>query len=130
MSSPETRDKSNDYGYFTLGVLFVLIGMRFFFDRAMSGQYRLFTASCLVAGVVILVTSPKYMWRFSSVCTSIMIFGGMSVLYGVLVFVTGESGGPASDHVARTSGIYPLIAGAIIAMVGFVLRVVSSVFHP
>src|SRR5437762_14359753 len=117
MSSPETRDKSNDYGYFMLGVLFVLIGARFFFDPAVSGQYRLFTASCLVAGVVMLVTSPKYMWRFSSVCTSIMIFGGMWVLYGVLVLITGESGGPASEHIAHTSGIYPLIAGAIIAMI-------------
>ena len=130
MSSPETRDKTNDYAYFTVGVLFVLIGMQFVFDRAMSGQFRLFTGSCLVAGVVMLVTSPKYMWRFSSVCISIMSFGGLMALYGVLVFLTGESGGPASQHISHSSGIYPLIAGGIIAMIGFVFRVIYSVFHP
>ena len=28
--APERRDKTNDYGYFTLGVLLLLIGVRFF----------------------------------------------------------------------------------------------------
>lgn len=64
MTAPETRDKSYDHMYFVFGVLFVLIGLRFFFDRGMKGQYQLFTASCFIVGVVMLVTSPKYMWRF------------------------------------------------------------------
>jgi hypothetical protein len=130
MSAPESRDRSNDYGHLILGVLLTLIGATFFTTRVAGAQERLFTGACLIAGVAMLATSPKYMWRFSSVCTSIMIFGAMWILYGVLVFLMGESGGLATHQVAHTSGIYPLIAGAIIAMIGFVLRIVYSVFHP
>ena len=130
MPTPESRDKSNDYGYFIVGVLLSLIGVSFFTTRVLGAQHRLITAVCLIAGVAMLATAPKYMWRFSSVCTSIMLFGGTWVLYGILVFITGESGGPATHHVEHISGIYPVIAGAIIAMVGFVLRVIYSVFHP
>jgi len=129
MAAPESRDKSNDYGYFIVGVLLTLIGATFFTTPVAGTQERLFTGTCLIAGVAILATSPKYMWRFSSVCTSIMIFGGMGILDGVFVLLTGESGGPATQHVTAASGIYLLIAGSVIAMIGFVLRIIYSVFH-
>ena len=58
-----------------------------------------------------------------------MIFGGMWVLYGTLVFFTGESGGPASHHVPHTSGLYLIVAGVIIAITGFILKGVYSVFN-
>ena len=130
MATPEKRDDSEDYSYFTFGVLMLLIGSRFFVSEAAFSQERLFTGSCLVVGVVILATVPKYMWRFSSLCTSIMVFGAFSALYGVVVFATGETGGPASQHTSHTNGIYPFIAGGILVMFGFVLKGIYSLFHP
>ena len=129
MTTPERRNENDDQGYFILGIVLTLIGVTFFTTRVVGAQERLFTAACLIVGVVILATAPRYMWRFRALCTSVIVFGGISVLYGVLVFVTGESGGPASHHVAHTSGIYPIAAGAIIAMIGFVLRTIYSAFH-
>ncbi len=128
MPSPEPREKSNDYGAFTAGVVFVLIGSRFFTTQTLSTQERLFTAACLLFGAAILATVPRQMWRFSALCIAMLAFGGMLVLYGTLVLITGESGGRASQHVAHLSGLYPIVAGAVIAGIGFVLRTIYIVF--
>jgi len=130
MSAPENRDKDEDHAYFILGVLMTFIGASFFTLQASGTQQRLFTAACLLIGVVILSTAPRYMWRFLSICASLIIFGGISIVYGVLVFITGESGGMATHHVPHSVGIYPIVAGAILAMIGFVLRRIYSAFHP
>ena len=130
MPAPETRDKSEDYPYFTFGILMLLIGVRFFVDEPAMSREKLLTALCLIVGVVVLATAPKYMWRFTSLCTSVMVFGAFSMLYGILVFATGESGGLASRHVPHTSGLYAIVFGAIIAMIGFVLKGVYSLFKP
>ena len=129
MTTPERRNADDDYSYFILGALLTLIGLTSFTTRVVEMQQRLFTALCLVAGVAILATAPKYMWRFRSLCISIMAFGGVWTILGLFTFVTGESGGMASHHVDRMSGIYQMIAGAAIGLVGFVLRTVYSAFH-
>lgn len=129
MSEPESRDKSDDHAYFILGVVLTLIGVRFFTVQVISTQQRLFTAACLLAGVVILSTAPKDMWRFRSLCISIMAFGGVLTILGLFTSVTGESGGMRSHHVDRMTGIYQMIAGATIGSIGFVLRTVYSAFH-
>ena len=128
MSAPENRDKGDDHAYFILGVVLTFIGASFFTVRVSGTQQRLFTAACLLIGVVILSTAPRYMWRFSWICTSAMVFGGISVLYGTLVFLTGESGGMATRHVPHTTGFYPIIAGVVISTVGFLLKTIYSLF--
>jgi hypothetical protein len=130
MASLEKPDKSQDYGYFTFGVLMLLIGTRFFVGEPAMSQGRLFTGLCFVFGVVILATAPKYMWRFSSLCMSIIVFGALSVLYGMLLLATGETGGPASQHTSHTNGVYPFIAGVILVMFGFVLKRIHSLPKP
>lgn len=128
MATPEARDKSEDYGYFTFGIVMLLIGIRFFVGEPATSQERLFTGSCLVLSVVIVATAPKYMWRFSSVCTSMMVFGAMSLLYAILVFVTGESGGPASQHTPRSTAIFPLVVGLLCIVLGAGFKAIYAVF--
>ena len=81
MPPPEDSHHIRDFGYFTYGVLFLLTGSRFFFDRATSGYFRLFAAICVILGLVILATAPRYLWQFPSLCTSMMTWGGFLALY-------------------------------------------------
>ena len=40
MTTPEKRDTSEDYGYFTFGILMLLIGLRFFVGEPEMSQER------------------------------------------------------------------------------------------
>jgi hypothetical protein len=127
MLPPEDSDRIRDFGYFTHGVLFSLIGARFFFDRATIGYFRLFAAIGIILGVVILATAPRYLWRFPSLCTSMMTSGGFLALYGILVAMMGETGGWNSLPTERINGLYGLVVGAILVTVGSVLKKLYSV---